>query len=173
MIVPPQSHATQLRDRLSNSDSPSEPRSRISESACQIRATNSMRSPSMTGMSVMIIVESLEAAHRLASLVPLPRPGDQRSWHGVECQAPSCGLDAAGMRAVHGDPADEQPGQNLVGVVVGEHDHSAARRGNCHVINGGYPQSAAICQMDRERDKRCGVDQFSNVRCHTMPRTVL
>ena len=49
-IVPPQSHATERRDRLSNSDSPSKLRSRISESACHMRATSSMRSPSMTAI---------------------------------------------------------------------------------------------------------------------------
>ena len=46
-MVPPQSHATKRRDRRSNCEAPSTLRSRISESACQMRATSSINSPSI------------------------------------------------------------------------------------------------------------------------------
>lgn len=55
---------------------------------------------------------------------------------------------------IHGDPADEQTGQDIVGIVIGKYDHSATGWRDCDVVHRGDAHLPTIRQMDRERHKR-------------------
>lgn len=78
-----------------------------------------------------------------------------------------------GGLAIYGDPADEQTGEDVMGVIVGEDDHATTGRRNGNVINSRYSHLPAIGQMNGEGDKRYRVNQLSNVSSHKIWRRLL